>query len=80
MDLDLKTFVLSFPPPHIFMPSFYGSSPFLSKVHKELIASNSQCSNKDNKLLEVHFTISVFVQVPHDLLNHSGIISSLKEK
>lgn len=49
-------------------------------VYKELIAGHSQCSNQNNKLLEVHFTVVVFVQVGHDLVNHQGVLAGLKRK
>lgn len=72
-------------PTHFFpCPYFHFSliTPFffLNKIHKELIAGNSERSDQNYKLLKVHFTVSVFIQVLHDLLNHFGIISALKER
>lgn len=49
-------------------------------VFKEFIAGHSQCSNQDDKLLKVYFTVLVFVQVVHDLFDHSGIIAGLQQK
>lgn len=49
-------------------------------VHEELVADNSQRSNHDHKLLEVHLTVPVFIQVPHDVVDHQLIPVGLKQK
>lgn len=52
----------------------------LVTVFKEFIAGNGQCSDQNDKLLEVYFTVLVLIQVIHDLLNHRGIIAGLQQK
>lgn len=49
-------------------------------VHEELVADNSQRSNHDHELLEVHFAILVFIQIPHDVVDHHLIPVGLKQK
>lgn len=49
-------------------------------VHEELVADNSQRSNHDHELLEVHFAVLVFIQVPHDVVDHHLIPVGLEKK
>lgn len=49
-------------------------------VHEELVADNSQRSNHDHELLKVHFAILVFIQVPHNFVDHQLVPVGLKQK
>ena len=46
-------------------------------LYEELIAGYGQRRHQNHKLLEVHFPVLVLIQVPHDLLHHQWIGTSL---
>lgn len=44
---------------------------------EEFVSDNSQRSNQDHELLEVHFAVPVFIQVLEDLVDHLLILAGL---
>lgn len=52
----------------------------LLQLFEEFMAGDSQYTEQNNKLLEVYYTVFVFIQFRHNLINHFGVVAGLKQK
>lgn len=51
----------------------------LHALYKEFITCHSESSHQHNKLLKVHLSISVLIQIRHDLLHNQGVFTRLQQ-